>query len=84
MSLNISLSGLNASSKELNTISNNIANVSTTGFKESRTEFSSVYSGGQSNGVEVVGMSQNFDSNGQISGTGRALDMALSGSGFFV
>lgn len=84
MSLNISLSGLNASSKELNTISNNIANVSTTGFKESRTEFSSVYSGGQSNGVEVVGISQNFDSNGQISGTGRALDMALSGSGFFV
>lgn len=84
MSLNISLSGLNASSKELNTISNNIANVSTTGFKESRTEFSSVYSGGQSNGVEVVGISQNFDLNGQISGTGRALDMALSGSGFFV
>lgn len=84
MSLNISLSGLNASSKELNTISNNIANVSTTGFKESRTEFSSVYSGGQSNGVEVVGISQNFEVNGQISGTGRALDMALSGSGFFV
>lgn len=84
MSLNIALSGLNASSKELNTISNNIANVSTTGFKESRTEFASVYTGGQSGGVEVKAITQNFDSYGSIESTGRALDMALSGSGFFM
>ncbi|GAL13354.1 flagellar hook protein FlgE [Vibrio astriarenae] len=38
MSFSIALSGLNASNSELNTISNNIANVSTAGFKESRTE----------------------------------------------
>ncbi|MGR5489193.1 flagellar hook-basal body complex protein, partial [Vibrio alfacsensis] len=68
----------------LNTISNNIANVSTTGFKESRTEFVSVYSGSEAGGVEVVGVSQNFEKSGTVTGTGRSLDMALSGNGFFV
>ena len=75
MSFNIALSGLNASNQELNTISNNIANSSTTGFKESRTEFGSVYNGGQAGGVQVNGISQNFDSLGSIAGTGRSLDM---------
>ncbi|WP_417883147.1 flagellar hook protein FlgE [Vibrio rumoiensis] len=84
MSLNIALSGMNATSKELNTISNNIANVSTSGFKESRTEFSSVYSGDEAGGVQVKAITQNFDSEGSINGTGRTLDMALSGSGFFM
>jgi flagellar hook protein FlgE len=84
MSFSIALSGLNASNSELNTISNNIANVSTTGFKESRTEFASVYSGSEAGGVEVVGVSQNFEKSGTVTGTGRSLDMALSGNGFFV
>lgn len=84
MSFNIALSGLTATNTELNTISNNIANVSTTGFKGSRTEFASVYSGGQANGVEVASISQNFDSIGSITDTGRALDMAIAGGGFFV
>ncbi|MGR5095578.1 flagellar hook protein FlgE [Vibrio maritimus] len=84
MSFSIALSGLNASNSELNTISNNIANVSTSGFKESRTEFASVYSGSEAGGVEVVGVSQNFEKSGTVTGTGRSLDMALSGNGFFV
>ncbi|MGI2880790.1 flagellar hook protein FlgE [Vibrio furnissii] len=84
MSFNIALSGLNASNHELNTISNNIANVSTTGFKESRTEFGSVYNGQQAGGVQVMGISQNFEATGSMSATGRSLDMALTGSGFFV
>ncbi len=84
MSFNIALSGLTASNTELNTISNNIANVSTTGFKGSRTEFASVYSGGQAGGVEVASISQNFDSIGSITDTGRSLDMAIAGGGFFV
>ncbi|MFT6927712.1 MAG: flagellar hook protein FlgE [Psychromonas sp.] len=83
MSLNIAISGLNATNQQLDTISNNIANVSTTGFKESRTEFASIYSGGQAGGVEVSGITQNFDSNGSLEGTGRALDLAISGNGFF-
>ncbi|QXO18273.1 MULTISPECIES: flagellar hook protein FlgE [Vibrio] len=84
MSLNIALSGLDASNSELNTISHNIANASTYGFKGSRTEFSAVYNGMQPGGVEVASISQNFDENGSISGTGRAMDLAINGSGFFV
>ncbi|MCG6418613.1 flagellar hook-basal body complex protein, partial [Vibrio fluvialis] len=72
MSFNIALSGLNASNQELNTISNNIANVSTTGFKESRTEFGSVYNGQQAGGVQVMGISQNFEATGSMSATGRS------------
>lgn len=84
MSFDIALSGLDATNIQLNTISNNIANVSTSGFKESRTEFSAVYNGMQAGGVEVASISQNFDKNGSITGTGRSLDLAINGSGFFV
>ena len=38
MSFNVALSGLNAAQKDLDVTSNNIANVNTTGFKESRAE----------------------------------------------
>ncbi|WP_305816569.1 flagellar hook protein FlgE [Photobacterium leiognathi] len=84
MSFDIALSGLDATNVQLNTISNNIANVSTSGFKESRTEFSAVYNGMQAGGVEVAAISQNFDKTGSTTGTGRPLDLAISGSGFFV
>lgn len=83
MSFNIAISGLNATNQQLDTISNNIANVSTTGFKESRTEFSSIYNGGQAGGVEVAATTQNFDLNGSLEATGRDLDLAVSGDGFF-
>ncbi|MDN3609440.1 flagellar hook protein FlgE [Vibrio ostreicida] len=84
MSFNIALSGLDATNKELNTISHNIANASTYGFKGARTEFAAVYNGMQPGGVEVASISQNFDKNGSVSGTGRAMDLAINGSGFFV
>lgn len=84
MSFNIALSGLDATNTELNTISHNIANASTYGFKGARTEFAAVYNGMQPGGVEVASISQNFDKNGSVSGTGRAMDLAINGSGFFV
>lgn len=84
MSLEIALTGLDATNRQLNTISNNIANASTTGFKKSRTEFSAVYNGIQQGGVEVASTSQNFDKTGSITGTGRSLDLAIDGEGFFV
>lgn len=43
MSINIGLSGLRATSEQINTISHNIANVDTIGYKSSRTEFQDVY-----------------------------------------
>ncbi|KFI13968.1 flagellar basal body protein FlaE [Vibrio coralliilyticus] len=84
MSFNIALSGLDATNTELNTISHNIANASTYGFKGARTEFAAVYNGMQPGGVEVASISQNFDKNGSVSGTGRAMDLAINGNGFFV
>ncbi|HHB1595287.1 TPA: flagellar hook protein FlgE [Vibrio campbellii] len=84
MSFNIALSGLDATNTELNTISHNIANASTYGFKGGRTEFAAVYNGMQPGGVEVASISQNFDKNGSVTGTGRAMDLAINGSGFFV
>ncbi len=84
MSFNIALSGLDATNQELNTISNNIANASTDGFKGSRTEFASVYNGLQPGGVEVANVSQDFDVNGTIKNTGRSMDLAINGGGFFV
>ncbi|MBS0478966.1 MAG: flagellar hook-basal body complex protein, partial [Proteobacteria bacterium] len=42
MSFYTSLSGLQASQSEMNTISHNLANVATNGFKKSRTEFADV------------------------------------------
>ncbi|MGR5236446.1 flagellar hook protein FlgE [Vibrio alfacsensis] len=84
MSFNIALSGLDATNQELNTISHNIANASTYGFKGGRTEFAAVYNGMQPGGVEVASISQNFDKNGSITGTGRSMDLAINGTGFFV
>lgn len=90
MSFRISLSGMNAASSDLNVTSNNIANANTTGFKESRAEFADVYAvsayGSGKNqigaGVRLAKVAQQFGQ-GNIDFTGKTLDMALSGRGFF-
>jgi len=84
VSFSIGLSGLRAVNQELSVISNNVANASTAGFKSSRAEFAAIYGGGQAGGVEMNNVSQNFDRNGDVMRTGRGLDLAISGSGFFV
>ena len=84
MSFNIALTGLNAVTEQLDSISNNIANVGTTGFKSSRTEFGSVYADSQAMGVEVLGLTQSISQGGSLVSTGRNLDLAISGGGFFV
>lgn len=84
MSFNIALTGLNAVSEQLNTVSNNIANSSTTGFKSSRTEFGSVYADTQAMGVEVLGNTQSISLGGALINTSRTLDLAISGGGFFI
>ena len=43
MSFNTALSGLQAATVDLSVTSNNIANVSTTGFKHSRAEFADLF-----------------------------------------
>ena len=91
MPFNIALGGLRASSVDLEVTGNNIANASTVGFKRSRTEFGDVYSnsffgGGDTaigDGVSVQKVRQIF-SQGNVSFTDSNLDLAITGSGFFV
>jgi flagellar hook protein FlgE len=88
---NIGLSGLNSSSKDLDVTSNNIANAETVGFKKSRTEFSDVYATtvfGKTktqagSGVSVQAVTQQFNQ-GNLTFTENALDLGISGRGFFV
>ena len=89
MSFQQGLSGLNASSKNLEVIGNNIANANTYGAKASRTEFADVYAnaiGGTRNaigiGVSVAAVAQQF-TQGNITGTDNPLDVAINGGGFF-
>lgn len=90
MSFNIALSGLAAAQKDLDTTANNIANVNTTGFKESRAEFADVYAGSifspgrtkVGDGVTTSQVAQQF-SQGALKFTQNSLDMAITGDGFF-
>ena len=90
MSFQTGLSGLNASSRNLDVIGNNIANANTVGMKSSRAEFSEVIasslgsagSGGSGIGVAVANVSQQF-SQGNINITGNSMDVAINGAGFF-
>jgi flagellar hook protein FlgE len=84
MSFDIALSGIQAINEQLNTVSNNIANAATYGFKASRANFASVMAGTQPNGVEIGSVTQNISQNGSTQTTGRALDAAIDGRGFFV
>ncbi|WP_025821662.1 flagellar hook protein FlgE [Shewanella marina] len=91
MSFNIALSGISAAQKDLNTTANNIANVNTVGFKESRAEFADVYANSIfANGKTAVGggatttqVAQQFHQ-GSMQFTNNSLDMAINGGGFFV
>jgi flagellar hook protein FlgE len=84
MSFDIALSGIHAINEQLESVSNNIANASTYGFKSSRANFSSVYAGTAANGVEIGSLTQNISQSGATQTTGRGLDAAIDGRGFFV
>lgn len=90
MSFYTSLSGLQASQTEMSTISHNLANVSTSGFKKSRTDFADVIASNLStdprkmvgSGVVVKANRQQFKQ-GTMNSTAKALDIAIAGDGFF-
>lgn len=90
MSFRVSLSGMNAAQADLNVTSNNIANSNTTGFKQSRAEFADVYPVSAYGlakdtigaGVRLQRVAQQF-TQGTVESTGKALDMAINGKGFF-
>jgi len=90
MSFQQGLSGLNSSSKQLDTIGNNVANASTVGFKQSQAQFADQYAvalagGGAMQigmGSKVAAIAQQF-TQGNITHTSNSMDTAISGSGFF-
>ncbi len=93
MSLNSAMqagvAGLVANSTALSTISNNIANVNTVGFKQSQTNFESLVTGtGTDASLEGGGVmasnQQLVNQQGQLTQTNSPLDLAISGQGFFV
>lgn len=90
MSFQQGLSGLNAASKTLEVIGNNVSNSNTVGFKQARAEFADVYAnsltgGGASNigiGTNLANVAQQF-TQGNITSTNNTLDIAINGGGFF-
>ena len=90
MSFQQGLSGLNASSKNLEVIGNNVANANTYGAKASRAEFADMYAnaigiGGSTQigiGTTLAAVAQQF-TQGNITATENPLDLAINGAGFF-
>lgn len=84
MSFDIALSGIQAINEQLTASSNNIANAGTYGFRSSRANFSSMYAGARATGVEIGSTTQSMSVNGGVLNTGRSLDAAIDGRGYFV
>ncbi|VVE04001.1 flagellar hook protein FlgE [Pandoraea anhela] len=90
MAFSTGLSGLNAASKDLDVIGNNVANAATVGFKQGQAQFADIYAnslfGAGNNtvgiGTRVAAIAQQF-TQGDITVTNRQLDLAISGNGFF-
>jgi flagellar hook protein FlgE len=92
-SLYTGASGLDASSEELSVIGDNISNANTVGFKASRADFSDALAqnliGNTPSGAGQIGLGTNMEvvqkilTEGSLSTTGNATDLAIQGQGFF-
>lgn len=90
MSFYISLSGLKAAQADLSTISNNVANVNSTAFKKSRTNFGDIFAAAPmqtttqvaGQGTRINGIQQQF-TQGTLETTDKTLDLAITGEAFF-
>src|SRR6266704_3462552 len=90
----IPLSGLTASSTALATIANNLANLNTVGYKQSRVTFRDLFyqtvgSTGSGNPLQIgagtaVGSINTIFTGGNVETSGVPTDVAITGDGFFV
>jgi flagellar hook protein FlgE len=84
------LSGLAGASSDLDVIGNNIANANTVGFKQGQAQFADMYANSVATavnnqigiGTQLSEVQQEF-SQGTITSTGQALNVAINGNGFF-
>lgn len=89
--LSVTMAALNATQKEMNVTSNNLANASTVGFKRSYANFGDVFSNDPAAnpktavgaGVLLTSVSRDTTA-GALKSTGRVTDMAIDGRGYFV
>ncbi|OFC28459.1 flagellar basal body rod protein FlgF [Acidithiobacillus caldus] len=83
----IAMTGMMASANILDVTANNLANASSTAFKAERAAYRAVpfFYQGLPNRVDTVAQKNGVDwQEGPIEQTGRALDVAVNGPGFFV
>jgi flagellar hook protein FlgE len=87
-SMKTAVSGMNAQANKLSTVSDNIANVNTTGYKSASTSFSSLIlpSGGGSynSGSVETNVSYSVSQQGDTVSTSSSSDLSIQGAGFFV
>ncbi len=84
-----SASGMSAQSALLNAISDNVANVSTTGYKQATTEFSSLVLNSDlpsdyQSGSVIVDPQVEISGQGVLNSTTSTTDLAIQGNGFFI
>jgi len=80
--MNLSRQDMMSRLLEIDVTSNNIANINTTGFKRSRTNFQELLENNQLSGVYVPS-TQIISTQGSIVTTGVSTDMAIDGMGYF-
>lgn len=87
-SMKTAISGMNAQANRLGTVSDNIANSSTTGYKQASTSFSSLVlpssSGNYNSGGVETTVRYAISQQGNVSATTSSTDLAIQGNGFFV
>ena len=89
-SFSIALSGLNADSAALDVVGNNLANLNTTGYKDSTVSFYDLLQQSVAGGSTQIGggvsapQTERVFTQGSITDTGGNYDAAIDGNGFFV
>ncbi len=87
MTMQTALSGLTGAQTGLNTVSNDLANASTTAFKSQSALFQDIYPAGAGKlpgiGTGLEGISSDL-TQGALTATGNPLDAAIQGNGYFV
>ncbi|MEL6216682.1 MAG: flagellar hook-basal body complex protein, partial [Pseudomonadota bacterium] len=82
------VSGMDAQSSRLSAVADNIANDTTAGYKRATTEFSSLvldnHGANYSSGGVESSTRYEIDSQGVLSSSNSATDLAISGNGFFL
>ena len=87
--LSISRSGLNAYQREMDVVSNNLANVDTLGYKDKRTTFQELLNNGTNAGNVAINAGLNVQQvnenliQGVFKSTAGTYDLAIDGEGYF-